>query len=311
VAIALLAGMAVVALVSLGWALHCRRQLSRLRVRHTEAEHVSRAKTRRVAWVTHELRTPLTAVIGFTELLHAGRAGELSARQREYLDVVYTSAGHLLELVDETLDAASVESGRVRLRPEPVDPDAVTVECMAALTPAAHSRRIALDYERAVLGDALLDAARLRQVLDNFIANALKFTESGGRVAVSLQRREGRLRISVADTGIGIAAADRERIFDEFVQLHDGRDGGSGLGLALTRRILAAQGGGVAVESAEGEGSTFTAWLPWVDARVFPIRTPDPFAPSQPRRVSWRGGRRALERADAASHPASARAARP
>jgi signal transduction histidine kinase len=310
-AIGLLAGIGVIALAGVGSALRFRRELLALRARHAETERVSRAKSRRVGWVTHELRTPLTALIGFAELLRDGRAGEMNSRQREYLEVVHTSAGHLLALVDETLDASSVEAGRVRLQPQPVNPDAVAADCVAALTPAAQGRRIALEHTRAALGEALLDAARLRQVIDNFLSNALKFTEPGGRVVLSLQRRDGRLCIAVADTGIGIAPADLERIFQEFVQLHDRRDAGSGLGLALTRRVVHAQGGGVSVESAEGEGSTFTAWLPWVDAPAAGDRAPDPFAPATARRVSWRRETRAPGREDAASRPASARAARP
>jgi signal transduction histidine kinase len=307
-AIALLAGMGGVALASLGWALRSRSALSRLQARHAEAERVSRDKSRRVARVTHELRTPLTAAIGFTELLRAGRAGELNARQHEYLEVVHSSAGHLLALVDQTLDSASVEAGRVHLSPEPVDPDAVAAECVAALAPSAESRRIALEHRRAALGNALLDPARLRQVLDNFVANALKFTEPGGHIAVSLQRREQHLWIAVRDSGIGIAPTDRERIFEEFVQLDESRGPGRGLGLALTRRIVDAQGGGVGVESTEGMGSTFTAWLPWVDA-IAPARdTPDPFEPA---RLSRRRVLRAPERADVASRRANARAARP
>jgi signal transduction histidine kinase len=311
VVIALLAGMGVIALAGLGAALRSRRELLALQARHAETERVSRAKSRRVGWVTHELRTPLTAMIGFTELLREGRAGEMNPRQREYLEVAYSSARHLLALVDETLDSSSVEAGRVRLAPERVDPDAVAAGCVAALTPTAQARGIALQHTRSALGDALLDAARLRQVIDNFLSNALKFTEPGGRVALSLERRDGRLCISVADTGIGIAPADRERVFQEFVQLHDGRGPGSGLGLSLTRRVVAAQGGGVALESAEGEGSTFTAWVPWIDPHAAEGRTPDPFAPPAPPRVSSRGGRRVPGRADVASRATSARAARP
>jgi signal transduction histidine kinase len=326
-AIVLLAGLGVACVVSVGWALRSRRELAALRVRQVETERVSRARTRTVAAVAHDLRTPLTALIGFTELLLEGRAGALNARQDEYLGVVRSSAGHLLTLVDETLDTASIEAGHVSLRPRPVDPGVVAAECVAALAPLAAGRRVVLDHRRAPLGPALLDAARLRQVIDNLVGNAIKFTEPGGRVVVSLTRSGGRLIVAVADTGIGIAAADRERIFEEFVRLRDGRRAGNGLGLAVTRQIVTAQGGGVDVDAAPGQGSTFTAWLPWVEVTAEDrarLQADDPVAPDpfgagaglgygagRGRRFSPRGGRRAPGRADAASPAASARAARP
>jgi signal transduction histidine kinase len=318
-AIALLAGMGVACVACVGWALRSRRELAALRVRQVETERVARARTRTVAAVAHDLRTPLTAVIGFTELLRDGRAGALNARQDEYLGVVRSSAGHLLTLVDETLDTASIEAGHVSLRPRPVDPGVVAAECVAALAPLAAGRRVALDHRQAPLGPALLDAARLRQVIDNLVGNAIKFTEPGGRVVVSLSRNDGRLTVAVADTGIGIAAADRERIFEEFVRLRDGRRAGNGLGLAVTRQIVTAQGGGVEVDAAPGQGSTFTAWLPWVEVtdedrsrlQADASSTPDPFGAGPGRAFSRRRGRRAPGRADAASRAASARAARP
>lgn len=278
-AIALLAGMGCLVAASGLWALRARQLLGRARVdgerlaeRRAQAERASRAKSRSVAGATHELRTPLTAVIGFTELVREGRAGPVTHRQQEYLGVVRASAGHLLELVDDVLDAASIEAGHMRLDPQPVAPDAVAGECVAALAHLAAERGVTLEYRPRDVGMALLDAARLRQVIVNFLSNAIKFTDAGGRATLSVTRRDGRLFVAVSDTGIGIADGDRSRIFDEFVRL-GGRAGGrpgSGLGLALTRQIVHAQGGGVGVESRLGVGSTFTAWLPWVQAGFAP-----------------------------------------
>ena len=340
-AILLLCGVGIVAVACGLWALRLRVLLARLRScdaastrRHDEAERATRSTRRFVAGVTHELRTPLTAVIGFSELLHDGRAGPVNRSQREYLGVVRSSAGHLLTLIDEVLDSASVEAGHIRLDPEPVSPAALAATFLTPLEHVAAQRGVELAYRPEDLGTALLDPARLRQVIVNLLSNAIKFTDAGGRVTLSLARRRERLLVSVTDTGIGIDDADRGRIFDAFVRL-GGRDrAGSGLGLALTRQIVHAQGGDVGVESEAGVGSTFTAWLPWVEAGTAPAHSEagwqavvaamgigepadDAAAPLgrpgalPPRRFRPRGAPRAPDAADGASRSASARAGRP
>lgn len=332
--------LAIAAAACGAWALRLRALLARARAERTqalrrreEAEQATRSKSRFIAGLTHELRTPLTAVIGFSELLRDGRAGPVTSAQREQLGIVHSSAGHLLSLIDEVLDSAGIEAGHIRLDPQPVRPAAIGAECVAALSQMAAERGITLELATGEASAALLDPSRLRQVIVNFLSNAIKFTDAGGQVSLALTRTRGRLVIAVADTGIGIAPEDRERVFDEFVRI-GGRDrAGSGLGLALTREIVRAQGGDVDVRSQPGVGSTFTAWLPWVEADTAPAHSESKWqaavaalgltdveepggAPAWPRPPRQRRFRPRRERpapapADDASPSSSARAGRP
>ncbi len=237
-----------------------------LGVRNAQMSQATEAKSRFVASMAHELRTPLSAVMGFSELMQAGRAGHVNATQAEYLGIVRSSAGHLLALINEALDLATVEAGQLKLRPEPCEPALVARECVSAVRSLADARDVLIELDAPNLGQAWLDPPRLRQVILNFLSNAIKFSHPGGRVAVRLGRDGARLTIAVSDDGIGIAPADQARVFEEFVQLGDRTAAGSGLGLAVTQRIVQAQGGGVSVVSRPAEGSTFTAWLPWIAA---------------------------------------------
>jgi signal transduction histidine kinase len=236
--------------------------------RNREVEQATEAKNRFVAKMSHELRTPLNAVIGFSELMHAGRTGPLSKRQREFLGIIRASADHLLTLITEVLDLSKIESGHIRLDPEAVDPVVIASECVSSVRWLAADRRVRLEFEAAAIGPVSLDPARLRQVILNFLSNAIKFTGAGGRVTLTVARDGERLMLAVADTGVGIAPEDRRRIFDEFVQVGGAAQAGSGLGLAVTRQIVEAQGGEVSVASRLGLGSTFYAWLPWVPAVI-------------------------------------------
>jgi signal transduction histidine kinase len=238
--------------------------------RNERIESATEAKSRFVASLSHELRTPLNAVIGFAELMQAGRAGRISQTQREYLGIVRTNAGHLLSLINEALDLATIEAGEMRLQPQAVEPAHVAAECVASLRELAGDSGITIDCQPSNLGLAMLDPGRLRQVILNFLSNAIKFSRPGGRVTVTLAREDQRLTIAVRDQGIGIPTADQEAVFEEFVQLGERTLVGSGLGLAVTRQIVEAQGGGVGVHSEVGAGSTFTAWLPWLTPELDP-----------------------------------------
>jgi signal transduction histidine kinase len=243
--------------------------------RNDKLQHATEAKSRFVANLSHELRNPLNAVIGFAELMHAGRSGQLTGRQEEHLGIIRGSARHLLALIDDALDLARVEAGHVRLDPEPVEPTTVAAECASSLATVCAGKAIQVDIDPRPVGEVVVDAARLRQVITNYLSNAIKFTPPGGRVKVMTRHERERLLIEVSDSGPGIQPADRMRIFDEFVQL-PGRDrSGSGLGLAVTKLIVEAQGGEVGVRSIPGEGSTFYAWLPAPAAPVpAPARLP-------------------------------------
>ncbi|MFZ0040449.1 MAG: HAMP domain-containing sensor histidine kinase [Solirubrobacteraceae bacterium] len=248
--------------------------------RNRELENAASARVRFVSSMSHELRTPLNAVIGFAELLDAQRAGPLSKAQREHLGIIRASAAHLLTLADDVLDLASIDAGHVRIEIEPVQPGRIAEHCVTSLRPLFQERGVQVELEVAELGAVALDPARLRQVMLNYLSNAIRFTEPGGRVTVRLAHEAGGVRLEVSDTGIGIAPEDQERVFDEFVQVGRRAPDGSGLGLAITKEIVQAQGGRVGVRSQPGLGSTFYAWLPAGSLGAVPDRVP----PASPRR---------------------------
>ncbi|MGB9184030.1 MAG: HAMP domain-containing sensor histidine kinase, partial [Solirubrobacteraceae bacterium] len=235
------------------------RELAR---RNDELHRAGEAKRRFVANLSHELRNPLNAVLGFSELLRDGRVGPVSDRQREHLQIIHDSADHILTLSDELLDVARIEAGRVRLAPEPLEPSKLAAACVNSLAGLAAARDVQVDLDPRPVGLVTLDPARLRQVILNYLSNALKFTPPGGRIRVNLARADDRLQVSVSDTGPGIEAGDQARVFDEFFQVSGTERLGTGLGLAVTRSIVEAQGGEVGVRSRPGTGSTFSASLP-------------------------------------------------
>jgi PAS domain S-box-containing protein len=251
-----------------------RKRLEEFRVRSQELEvqnvrmrEANRIQGEFLANMSHELRTPLNSIIGFSELLHAEEIVVDAAHQREFLGDILKSGRHLLQLIDDVLDLAKVESGKLDFWPEPIQLEPIVSEVCAVLRTWAAERRITLEFEvEPVVNDATLDPARLKQVLYNYVANGLKFTNAGGTVHVRVRPEGARaIRIEVADTGIGIAEHDLPRLFIEFQQLDAGRakkHAGAGLGLALTKRIVEAQGGTVGVASVLGKGSQFFAVLP-------------------------------------------------
>jgi signal transduction histidine kinase len=196
-----------------------------------------------------------------------GKAGPVTAEQHEYLGDVLTSARHLLHVINDVLDMARVESGTIEVVPEAVSLPPLVAEVRHLLRMPAEGKRIEVVTECAAdTAPALADPPKLRQVLYNYLSNAIKFTPAGGRVVVrTMTTADGRVRLEVEDSGIGIAAEDIPRLFVEFQQLDSGlarRHEGTGLGLALTRRIVEAHGGEVGVRSRPGQGSLFFAVLP-------------------------------------------------
>jgi signal transduction histidine kinase len=230
------------------------------------AEDTNRIKSEFLANMSHELRTPLNAIIGFAELMHDGRAGPVSPEHKEYLGDILTSSRHLLQLINDILDLSKVESGKMEFRPEPVNLDLLAEGVRTILRTLAADKLIRVETDISPsLSDIVADPGRLKQILFNFLSNAIKFTPPGGRVKLDI-RSEGQdtYRVEVRDTGAGIAAADLNKLFTDFRQLqpHRYRSRGTGLGLALTKRIVEAQGGTVGVESTPGQGSVFYAILP-------------------------------------------------
>jgi PAS domain S-box-containing protein len=226
-----------------------------------------RLKTEFAANMSHELRTPLNAIIGFAELMHRGKLGPLTERQEAYLRIILTSSRHLLRLIGDVLDLAKLELGRIELHPEPVDVASIVTEVCETVSGLAIERQIRLSIDSDAGPDGVvIDPAKLKQVLYNLVSNAIKFTQAGGSVRVGV-RPDGASHfcLDVADTGIGIKQEDLGRLFVEFQQLDAGttkRYGGTGLGLALTRRIVEAQDGTISVSSNPGVGSIFSVRLP-------------------------------------------------
>jgi protein-histidine pros-kinase len=230
-------------------------------------QDASRLKSEFLASMSHELRTPLNGIIGFSELLIDGKPGAMNARQKEYLSVILSSGRHLLQLINDVLDLSKVEAGRMELRPESFELDGVIDEVSSVVSALARQKKIAIGKQMAPgIGPVTLDRQKFAQVLYNLVANAVKFSDDGGQVTILADRpQEGLLRIQVRDTGIGIREEDFGDLFVEFRQLDSGstrRYDGTGLGLALTKKIIEFKGGTIAVASEVGQGSTFTVTLP-------------------------------------------------
>lgn len=227
----------------------------------------NRLKSEFLANMSHELRTPLNAIIGFTKLMYNGKIGPLLPDQKEYLGDILTSSSHLLQLINDVLDLAKIESGKMAFHIESVELARVANEVRDILRGLAAERRVRLTLEvDPALPRVQVDPRMLKQVLYNYLSNALKFTDEGGQVVLRITLEgNGYFRVDVRDTGIGIRPEQLARLFVEFQQLDEGaskRYPGTGLGLALTRRIVEAQGGRVEVQSTPGIGSTFSAILP-------------------------------------------------
>lgn len=237
-------------------------ELAKAQKERQKAEQSSAAKQRLLATVAHDLRTPLTGLLGMADLLDSSR---LAAEQRNYVAGLRQSGEMLSYLVEDLLDFATMEAGRFELRRVSESPRRLIETVVEMLASRAHFKglEIATFVAPEVPEQLALDPGRLRQVLYNVIGNAVKFTQRGG-ILVSVHMEGGDLVIAVADTGPGINAADRELIFDEFVQVgsDENRGGGKGLGLSITSRIVHAFGGRMSVDSSPGEGSTFTIRLP-------------------------------------------------
>ena len=223
--------------------------------------------------VSHDIRTPLNAILGYSELLQHGIDDK--AERDVALESIRASGTTLLQLVNDVLDLAKMDSGELALQPEPVHLSQLTDEVLSSFKMAATEKGIELVDRTEGVPTVMLDGHRFRQILSNLIGNAVKFTERGS-VTVAASYADATLEVSVSDTGCGIAANLLPRIFDPFVQAQDpshsaDRAGGTGLGLSICRRLVEAMGGELSVESKEGAGSTFKARIHGVvtsDAKV-------------------------------------------
>ena len=231
------------------------------------ADHASQAKSEFLSRMSHELRTPLNAVLGFAQLL---QMDALSEEQRESVGHIDKGGRHLLGLINEVLDIARIEAGRLAISLEPVPVQLLVQESLDLIAPLAAAEHIQLDGNLAGTPERHVqaDRQRLKQVLLNLLSNAVKYNRKGGAVTLSYDETPtGRLRISVTDTGPGIAPEKMERLFTPFERLDVDQTGveGSGLGLALSKRLAEAMGGTLGVESSVGRGSTFWVEMPLVE----------------------------------------------
>ena len=246
-------------------------------VQNLQLEAATRMKSEFLANMSHELRTPLNAIIGFSEVLRDGLAGELEPRQKEYANEILASGGHLLALINDILDLSKVEAGKMTLDLEPLDVAALIQGGLQVVrgTAIAHRQRLSAQVADD-LGEAWLDGRKVKQILYNLLSNAVKFTPEGGEVRVEARRvtrkasPDGRagpcLELMVKDSGIGVSPEDQARLFEPFTQIDSTlarRYQGTGLGLAMVKRLAVLHRGSVELRSVPGEGSTFTVWLPW------------------------------------------------
>ncbi len=261
----LASGLLALVVAALRWRLHARRRMRRLEQRRALAEEASRAKSRFLADLGHEVRTPMTGVLGMSELLLDDR---LEPRQRRRVEAIRSAGRHLLRLLDDALDLARIEAGKLRLDPQPFAVRALVAEVAALQAPLARDR--GLRFEVAVAPAVPVacrgDALRLKQVLFNLLGNAIKFTREG-EVALRVEPLGGHLlRFSVRDTGPGLAPGQHPRLFGRFEQgdglTDEARQAGCGLGLAICRELVLAMGGAIRVAGAPGRGTCFDVDVP-------------------------------------------------
>jgi signal transduction histidine kinase len=241
------------------------QQNERLLWQSEELARANKLKSEFLASMSHELRTPLNAVIGYSALLLDGIGGDLSVRQRDYVDRSRSAAQHLLSLINDILDLARIESGKMPLNIESVTLRELIQEVSAQVEPMVTTRK--LEFTRYIDPTCPLfetDKTKVKQILLNLLSNAVKFTNRGS-VTLTTACEGDVVRLEVIDTGVGIKPDEIEAIWEDFRQLDQSRTrshGGTGLGLSITRRLTQQLGGEVSVQSVFGEGTTFTVRLP-------------------------------------------------
>jgi signal transduction histidine kinase len=246
-------------------AANVNRMNDELRRLYRELETASQHKSDFLANMSHELRTPLNAIIGFSQVLRDEMVGDVNEKQREYLDDILSSGNHLLSLINDVLDLSKVEAGQVELELSPFSLQEALERGVAMVRERATRDGVQVTLAANKGVDVVTgDERRIRQVIFNLLSNAVKFTPAGGSVDVWATQVNGEVSVSVADSGRGIGAEDLRRIFEEFQQTEAGieQGEGTGLGLALSKRLVELHGGRIWVDSELGRGSTFVFTLP-------------------------------------------------
>ena len=229
--------------------------------------------------MSHELRTPLNAIIGFSEVLLEKMFGDLNEKQEDYLNDIFTSGKHLLDLINDVLDLSKIEAGKLELDLEPVDLRKLLEGSLVVVRERALAHNITLSLHMTdEIGTITADERKVKQIVFNLLSNAMKFTLDRGEVGIRAQNSDDHVEVAVWDNGIGIADEDQQRIFEEFQQAEQGltnKPEGTGLGLALTKKLVDLHGGQIWVESNQGNGSTFVFTLP-VEGIEKPTDPPKP-----------------------------------
>ncbi|HBR17021.1 MAG TPA: hypothetical protein DD725_05345 [Deltaproteobacteria bacterium] len=228
-----------------------------------EMEVISRLKSEFLANISHEFRTPLNAIMGFSELLRDKACGDINEKQCEYLDDIYKSGKHLLELINDVLDLSKIEAGKMEIRPEEFSIPNLIKEAYSIVSPLAIKKNISIkmDIDNGI-SSIVADKRMFKQIMYNLVSNATKFTNEGGHINIKASCNNYFLQVSVIDNGIGISKKDMNNIFKEFKQITTSEHEGTGLGLVLVKRYIEMQGGNMRVESEFGKGSNFTFRLP-------------------------------------------------
>ncbi len=235
------------------------------------AEYASRAKSDFLANMSHELRTPLNAIIGFAEILRDELVGSVNTEQKECINDIHISGEHLLEMINDILDLSKIEAGKMVLQLEEFSIVEAVEEVNAIITALAVKKDLDLTLTYNQNGTIEADRIKFKQIFYNLLSNAVKFTPEGGKVKTKLDVTETELCAQVIDTGIGISEADQAKLFAPFTQIDTSKSrryGGTGLGLALTQRLISLHGGEISVKSQEGNGSNFTLKVPLKHVKI-------------------------------------------
>ncbi|MBI5964404.1 MAG: PAS domain S-box protein [Chloroflexi bacterium] len=244
----------------------------RVEERTAELVHANRAKDEFLANMSHELRTPLNGILGFSETLLAGVRGPINEKQEQALQMIQSSGEHLLGLINDILDVSKIESGKFEIHPETIEVNEICQASLVFIKHLAEKKSITVEYSSSPAASTILaDPKRLKQILVNLLNNAVKFTPENGTIKLTVrdQAKEGLMRFSISDTGIGITPENLQRLFKPFVQVDSSlsrQNEGTGLGLTLVKKLVEMHGGSVDVESEVGAGSQFSFTLPWIQA---------------------------------------------
>lgn len=231
---------------------------------YTQSQKATRLKSEFLANMSHEFRTPLNAIIGFSEMLLVGNYGQLSQKQTEYLNNIAISGKHLLQLVNDVLDLSKIESGNMELNYEIFNSSCVIRETVTILQNIASKKSISIELnilDFTINGDIM----RFKQIMYNLLSNAIKFTEEKGKININTNIKNENLEVTIHDTGIGISPEDKDKIFTKFSQIdssYSRKQEGTGLGLALTKKLIELHKGSIEFESEKGEGTTFRFYIP-------------------------------------------------